>query len=695
VSLNNRLTVSGDVYLANRTFILGDISANSRLFINADVSLNSNLFVFNDVSLNNRLTVSGDVYMANRTFILGDISANSRLFINADVSLNRNLFVLNDVSFNNRLTVGGDVYLANRTFILGDISAISRLFINADVSLNSNLFVFNDVSLNNRMTVSGDVYLANRTFIFGDISANSRLFVLSDVSLNRNLFVLNDVALNNRLTISGDVYLANRMFIKGDVSANSRLFVLSDVSMNARLGVAGDVSLNNRLFVYGDVSLNGRLNIAGDVSINSRLFVNADVSMKSRLFVSSDSSFSSRLFINSDISANSRLFVASDVSINGKLAVRRQGVINEVANAISSIFSVVNYTASASNTAYFANNGANTNPIIIMDTSGAASTATYIQFSNNNVNVGATGKITGTSTTISYSTASDYRLKGNVQDMYYDSAIQTVTQLRPVTFVFKSDPNNPTDGFIAHELQSVVPQAVTGYKDEVDSNGNPVYQNVDTGFIIPYLTKTTQYLISEANYATTNITHLQDQLYEMQPPNSKDFTITGNLVTNSRLTSLGDFYAKSDIIISNPITINYQPTAINNAIGNQIGAQQRGQYIRFSKISPVNSCSVYSINLSPGVWLVESNICYQTDGPMRNTESVSLSIEEGAINSLVLISTPIVTNKIFTRFQRISSTFSLTQQQTIYTVFQANDYDGTATTITSLNNGNIIATRIA
>jgi hypothetical protein len=189
--------------------------------------------------------------------------------------------------------------------------------------------------------------------------------------------------------------------------------------------------------------------------------------------------------------------------------------------------------------------------------------------------------------------------------------------------------------------------------------------------------------------------HIQNQLYQMQPPNSNDFTITGNLVTNSRSTSLGDFYAKSNIIISNPITINYQPTAINNAVGNQIGAQQRGQYIRFSKTTPINSCSVYSINLSPGLWLVESNICYQTGGPMSNTESVSLSIEEDIINTSVLISTPIVTNKVFTRFQRISSTFSLTQAQTIYTVFQASDYDGTATTITTLNNGNIIATRIA
>ena len=181
----------------------------------------------------------------------------------------------------------------------------------------------------------------------------------------------------------------------------------------------------------------------------------------------------------------------------------------------------------------------------------------------------------------------------------------------------------------------------------------------------------------------------------MQPPTSKDFTITGNLVINGSSTSLGDFYAKSKVVISNPITIDYQPTTINNAVGNQIGAQQIGQYHEFTVTTPTPSINISSINLQPGMWLVESSISYQTDGPMTNTEYLSLSYENSSISTSVLITTPIISNKAFARHHRISNLFSINETQTIYTVFYAADYDGTINNISFVAGGQIKATRIA
>jgi len=95
----------------------------------------------------------------------------------------------------------------------------------------------------------------------------------------------------------------------------------------------------------------------------------------------------------------------------------------------------------------------------------------------------------GNSGGVAYSTSSDYRLKENVD--YTWDATTRLKQLKPSRFNFIADENDTTvDGFIAHEVQSVVPEAITGTKDEVDNEGNPVYQGIDQSKLVPLLVKT-------------------------------------------------------------------------------------------------------------------------------------------------------------------------------------------------------------
>ena len=99
------------------------------------------------------------------------------------------------------------------------------------------------------------------------------------------------------------------------------------------------------------------------------------------------------------------------------------------------------------------------------------------------------GSITMTSSATAYATSSDYRLKENVAPM--TGALATVAQLKPCTYTWKTD-GKAGQGFIAHELQAVVPDAVTGEKDAVDAEGNPQYQGVDTSFLVATLTAALQ-----------------------------------------------------------------------------------------------------------------------------------------------------------------------------------------------------------
>jgi hypothetical protein len=99
------------------------------------------------------------------------------------------------------------------------------------------------------------------------------------------------------------------------------------------------------------------------------------------------------------------------------------------------------------------------------------------------------GYIQWNNTNTTYSTTSDYRLKENIASM--TGALDTVAQLNPVTYNWKADGSNG-QGFIAHELQEVVPDCVTGEKDAVDAEGNPKYQGIDTSFLVATLTAAIQ-----------------------------------------------------------------------------------------------------------------------------------------------------------------------------------------------------------
>jgi hypothetical protein len=73
-------------------------------------------------------------------------------------------------------------------------------------------------------------------------------------------------------------------------------------------------------------------------------------------------------------------------------------------------------------------------------------------------------------------------------------ATDRLKQLNPSRFNFIVDADTTVDGFLAHEVQSVVPEAITGTKDAVDAEGNPVYQGIDQSKLVPLLVATIQEL---------------------------------------------------------------------------------------------------------------------------------------------------------------------------------------------------------
>ena len=98
---------------------------------------------------------------------------------------------------------------------------------------------------------------------------------------------------------------------------------------------------------------------------------------------------------------------------------------------------------------------------------------------------GIVGNISISGSSTAYNTSSDYRLKEAIAPM--TGALAKVALLKPCTYKWKVD-GSDGQGFIAHELDEVVPGCVTGEKDAVDANGNPQYQGIDTSFVVATLT---------------------------------------------------------------------------------------------------------------------------------------------------------------------------------------------------------------
>jgi len=225
-------------------------------------------------------------------------------------------------------------------------------------------------------------------------------------------------------------------------------------------------------------------------------------------------------FQTSDASGSSpNLVTAMTINSNGDISFGNQGT----ATPSASVFGL-QYHDADSDYAYFKSAANGTGGL------------THYAFYNTN---GLCGQIYTSSSATTYATSSDYRLKENVD--YSWDATTRLKQLKPARFNWiKDDTNTLQDGFLAHEVSSIVPIAVGGTKDgtetlenvvldtkdvvlhkavteavwtEGKTNGTypsdstwkashtqPVYQDIDHSKLVPLLVKTIQEL--EARIAT-------------------------------------------------------------------------------------------------------------------------------------------------------------------------------------------------
>ena len=228
---------------------------------------------------------------------------------------------------------------------------------------------------------------------------------------------------------------------------------------------------------------------------------------------------------------------SSLLDVNGTVMVSGSGNVKGViSNPSSDIFDIANASGGTSNPITFSTQGSERMRISsggdlllgkttagvttlgvearqngILGASRDGATALYVERKSSDgscvelIRGGTTvGTISVTGSATAYNTSSDYRLKENLEPL--TGALDRLDQLPVYRFNFKADPDTTVDGFVAHEVQAHVPEAITGEKDAMktveipavlDDDGNeveaarteeqPDYQGIDQSKLVPLL----------------------------------------------------------------------------------------------------------------------------------------------------------------------------------------------------------------
>jgi hypothetical protein len=292
-----------------------------------------------------------------------------------------------------------------------------------------------------------------------------------------------------------------------DNAADNNAFAAGDEVM--RITPAGDIGI-------GTTAPNGKVQISsaalGTTATNSQVLL--------RLFSPDISNTTTYRFYNyrfADGSSHS----SSEMRYGRHVDATEQGYVGLRDGAVTFGYGTTEKARISSNTLFLGTttNTANTT-LVVQGNNGVnscigtqtdhagANAAMY--FINSN---GIVGSIVTASSATAFNTSSDYRLKENVD--YSWDATTRLKQLKPARFNFIADADKTVDGFLAHEVSSIVPEAIVGEKDgmrpevlyvegdelpdgksvgDVKEASAPDYQGIDQSKLVPLLVKTIQEL---------------------------------------------------------------------------------------------------------------------------------------------------------------------------------------------------------
>ena len=205
-----------------------------------------------------------------------------------------------------------------------------------------------------------------------------------------------------------------------------------------------------------------------------------------------DATFAGNVAIGTGTAASVRTFIKGKDDSSSNFQILTRNSSDENIFAVNNAGDVLFGSTSRTNTHAYFEKFANDRMILSL---GSSSTSSMELVTFRDSTNGAIGNVTSNAGGVSFNSISDYRLKENIVEM--TGALDRVSQLKPSQYNLKNHKDNTVEGFIAHELQEVYPQAVSGEKDKVNDKGEPEYQFVDNSKLVPLLVCAIQELKKE------------------------------------------------------------------------------------------------------------------------------------------------------------------------------------------------------
>jgi len=140
--------------------------------------------------------------------------------------------------------------------------------------------------------------------------------------------------------------------------------------------------------------------------------------------------------------------------------------------------------------------------LVRIQTSNGSGDTDLIKMLDGNSDTCGTITLNASGNSVAYNTSSDYRLKEN--EVAISDGITRLKTLKPYKFNFKSQPEKTVDGFFAHEVSSVVPEAISGEKDGAEMQG------IDQSKLVPLLTSALQEAITKIETLEAKVTALEN-----------------------------------------------------------------------------------------------------------------------------------------------------------------------------------------
>ena len=358
------------------------------------------------------------------------------------------------------LAVNGQVSINYAPLVINSYSPLISLYDTNDdsdytIRNNGGVFQLNDITRSVTFfsaDASGDIQItAPNTTIDSEVKVNGGHWVTSNSRVDGDLSIVNTAPRLVLTDINGGSF-----YIKND---NTEL-TISDSGLNYNwfsVRSTGTVQVHETLYIGGGQLLSNELmtlqafnpviNLISDATATNYQIKNDG----GKFGISNAGTGINQLAIGTNVEINSALIINGGSVENG---VGTTYIYEPTQNGISGIYQ--------------------------------SSFATAYQVAAFNTANGGAGSIDVNNNSTAYTTSSDYRLKENVVAM--ESAAARVASLNPVRFNFISDATKTVDGFLAHEVQAIVPEAVVGAKDAVDEDGEAVYQGIDQSKLVPLLT---------------------------------------------------------------------------------------------------------------------------------------------------------------------------------------------------------------